>query len=171
MKRYLLLGAIALTLSGCVSEDPGYGSRYDRYPGAYDQRPVRVDRDRYRPAPIYRDDRAYRDDRYDRIDDRRSYRDYRRSDRRDDGRFQDNRNSGRYDRRGDAPIATGIRPEGRQPDTRPQDPGTQFRPRIVTGQMDGAPGGQICQQGVFNDCGGAGQNAGPQPYRPPVRSN
>lgn len=68
MKRFLLLGTIAVALSGCVSEYPSYGG-YDAYGDGYRDRPAFVDRDHYRTRPSYRD---YR--RSDRGDYRPSYR-------------------------------------------------------------------------------------------------
>lgn len=160
MKRFLLLAAAALTLSGCVSGGPGYGGGYDRYPGLYESRPAVVYRDGRRPRPpIYRD---YRNDRYDRYDrdDRAFWRAPPRGPYRGDRRFDDRREpprrfEGRVEnRRFDERIAPRRRAEVAPP-IQPRRIGPQVvraeRPVVGPGN-GGVPVRRI----------------GPRPYTPPV---
>ncbi|WP_182085404.1 hypothetical protein [Aureimonas sp. ME7] len=151
MKRFMILAATLLGLSGCVSDYPGYDPYYG--PDVYAPRPVVVYEDRYRPRPIYRD--YYRDRPYYRD---RAYRDrpYRPG---PDRRLRD------YDRPRDRPY-DGPRPV-RGPDRydRPAPPPPVVRADrgIRTGQQPGIDAGRAFGGRAV----AAPPQRGPRPYIPP----
>lgn len=150
MKRFLLLGVIAIALSGCVSETSGRRG-YDPYWDGYEARPVVIDRGRYRPRPVYRDDRpTYREPyrgpyRGPSRDDFRAAR--RDDDRRSDGRrFNERRSDVRDDGPGRRGPSTSIGRE-RIPEQSARA-GSDLRPARAPGLRP----------------------SGPRPYTPPVRA-
>lgn len=152
MKRFLLLGAMALGLSGCVSDYPG-GRVYDPYWDGYEQERIVIYNDRARPRPIYRDDRLYRDDRPSyRGPYRNVSRDARRASRRDEDRRTDNRRS-----------------EERRPERSADGLGRRGSSAAISGEGVSESTARVPSQTRAQRTPDTRPSIGPRPYTPPVR--